>query len=93
MQLTRDYLISEGFETNHPEYVLCKMYKHSKSNPEWRVSIEENYIPFSNKLAFDIDCWKCDESGTIVKRASVHFAETSEELESVIKLCNIDVQH
>lgn len=91
MQLTRDYLIANGYSINHPDRVLVKFYKHSKAAPDWRVSIVEEYIPLTNKLAFNIDCWKCNNSGAIIKRASVHMAETVEELESVIKLCEINV--
>lgn len=90
MQLTRDYFTSRGFETNHPDYVLCKMYKHNTEGNEWRIMVEEEYIPLTNKLAYNINAWRCAETGAIIKRASVHMAEDSNELDTVIKLCGIE---
>lgn len=91
MQLSNEYLVAHGFGANHPDRVLKKYYKHSMTKPEWRLSVTEEYIPMTNKLAYNIDAWRCAESGAIIKRASIHMAETVEELEGVTKLCGIDV--
>lgn len=89
MELSKEYLLEHGYETNHPDHVLCRLYKSNNENPEWRVSVEQEYIPLSNKLAFNISCWRCNETGAIVKRAAVSLANTVEELDAVIALCGI----
>ena len=91
MELTKEYLLEHGYETNHPDRVLCRFYKTNNKNPEWRVSVEQEYLPLSNKLGFNINCWRCNETGAIIKRASVSYADTVEELNAVIQMCGIDI--
>lgn len=91
MELTKDYLINLGFETNHPEYTLNKWYKKSK-NPEWRVMVEQEYLPLSNVLSYNVSCWSCDDRGAIMKRASLSDVRTTEDLHEIINLCNIELK-
>lgn len=90
MELTKEYLLEHGYETNHPDRVLCRFYKTNNETPEWRVSVEQEYFPMSNKLTFNINCWKCNESSAIIKRSSISYATTVEELNNVIALCGIE---
>lgn len=89
-ELTNDYLIKHGFETNHPNRVLCHFYKTNNKNPEWRINIEQEYFPLSNRLVYNVNCWRCDEKGAIIKRSSVDYINTVEELNAVVSLCGID---
>lgn len=89
MELTNEILIKNGFADNHPERVLNKFYLHGK-NPEYRVNVETQYHTLSNKLGYSISCYKCDERGAIIKRASVSVTNSLEDLIDVMKLCEID---
>lgn len=89
MELTKEKLIEFGFETNHPEYALNKWYKKSK-NPEWRIMVEQEYLPLSNFLSYNVSCWLCNNKGAIIKRASLSDVRTVEDLQQLIYLCNID---
>lgn len=90
MELTKEYLIENGFETNHPDKVLNTWFKKNKvGEPEWRITVTQEYISLSNQLMFNVDCWKCGENGNIIKRSSVHMTNRIEELEAVIELCDI----
>ena len=91
MELTKDYLFEHGFDSNHPERVLCNIYKHHKENPEWQINISQESIPLSNKLTFNADCWRCGDNGAIIKRASLHMVNTVEELNAIVDLCGIDM--
>lgn len=90
--ITEQFLVDHGFETNHPDnVVLKKYYKVSKENPEWRVMVEQGYIPLTNKLTYNISCWKCNEQGAIIKRTSISNASTLDDLYSITKLCDITI--
>ena len=91
MELTKDYLLEHGFNSNHPERVLCNIYKYHKEKPEWRINISQEFIPLSNKLSFNIDCWRCGNNGAIIKRASLHMVNTVEELNAIVDLCGINI--
>lgn len=88
MELTKEKLIEMGFETNHPEHTLNKWYKKSQ-NPEWRIMVEQDYLPLSNVLTFNVSCWSCNDKGAIIKRSSLSDVRTTEDLEMIINLCNI----
>lgn len=89
MELTKEKLIESGFELDNPNCALNKWYAYSK-NPEWRIMINQDYLPLSNQLAYNVSCWSCNEKGAIVKRSSLSDVRTVEDLQEIIKLCNID---
>lgn len=90
MELTIDILTKNGFECNHPERPLGNFIFHGKEPTEFRIMAEQQYYPLSNVLGFQINCWKCDGRGAIVKRSSVGITQTVEDLQNVIDLCEID---
>ena len=51
MEVIKEYLLEHGYETDHPDRVLCRFYKTNNKNPEWRVSVEQEYLPLSNNLS------------------------------------------
>lgn len=89
MELTIDYLKEKGFTTNHPERVLAKYFKSGNTPTQWRINVEQNYLPQSNQLMFDVFCWTTNESGQIIKRSSVSHINTVEDLNAIIEICNI----
>lgn len=89
MVITNEILIKNGFETDHPERVLCKYKKHGK-NPEYLILIEQDYKSLSNELMYIVSCWITNDKGAIIKRSSLSNVKTIEELNDIIRLCNID---
>ena len=90
MELTKEVLIKNGFETDHPERVLGKYKRHTKS-PESMIIVEQEYKPYTNELTFNVNCWICEgNTSAITKRTSISYIKTIEDLNSIIKLCNID---
>ena len=92
MELTKEILIKNGFETDHPEKVLGKYKRHSKS-PESMIIIEQEYKPNTNELTFNVNCWISEgQNAAITRRTSMSYIKTIEDLNNIIKLCNIDFQ-
>ena len=92
MEITNEILINKGFKSDNPKNVLTTFYIMNKTKPEWRISLSRQYLPYSNKLTYNCDCWLCNDKGVIIKRASLSDVNTLEDLSSLIKLCNIDYQ-
>jgi len=90
MQLTKDILIKIGFQCDHPERPLCNFHLNSKTKPEYRIGISQQYKPFSNKLCYNVDCILCNDKGVIIKHSSLTDVETTEELQQLINLSKID---
>lgn len=92
MVLTLETLKDAGFLSNHPENVLAKYYLASPKTEscEWRIMIEQDYLPGTNVLNFNVNMWKTNERGAIVKRASLSDCKTTEDLNTLISLCEIN---
>lgn len=90
MELTREYLIENGYSTNHPEKVLCTFFKQSKNAPEWRITLTQHYDTHSNQIRFNIECWRNNEEGETVKRIDLTNVIDTYELEACIELCGIN---
>ena len=92
MELTEEALIKNGFDTDHPERVFCKFKRHTKS-PESMIIIEKEYKPQTNEITYNANCWICEGKGSaITRRTSISYIKTIEDLNNIIKLCNIDFQ-
>lgn len=88
MELTREILENLGFETSHPDYKLAK-YKQSGEN--WFACAEEAYVPTTNNIMFNVNAWRENEKGVIIKRAQVGFINTEEELLTILDFVGIEL--
>ena len=92
-EITEDFLKLNGFHTNHPERVIKKFYlSKTVDGCEFHVTAKQEYIVNTNKLYWNVDCWRADETGAIVKRSSVHYTNDVEELRKVMELCGIELE-
>ena len=88
-EITEDFLKLNGFDTNHPERAIKKFYlSKTVAGCEFHVTAIVN----TNKQFWNIDCWRADETGVIVKRSSVHYTNDVEELRKVMELCGIELE-
>lgn len=85
-----EFLERNGFQCNHPDYVMKKWSKNGVS-PEWRVSLEPVYTPMTNKLSYNVDCWRCNDKGAIIKRGSLSYVTDYEDVVRLCDICDIDV--
>ena len=92
MEITNDLLKEKGFKCDNPKNIFTTYYIINKEKPEWRISLSRQYLPYTNKLTYNCDCWLCNDKGIIIKRASLSNINTIENLNTLIKLCNIDYQ-
>ena len=90
MEITKELLIENGFKSNHPDYVITTFTLNNKIKPEWNISISKQYMPYTNKLTWNCDCWLCNDKGVIIKRGSLSDVNNTEDFNLLIKLCNID---
>lgn len=90
MEITKELLIENGFKSNHPDYVITTFTLNNKIKPEWNISISKQYMPYTNKLIWNCDCWLCNDKGVIIKRGSLSDVNNTEDFNLFIKLCNID---
>jgi len=90
MEITKELLIENGFKSNHPDYVITTFTLNNKIKPEWNISISKQYMPYTNKLTWNCDCWLCNDKGVIIKRGSLSDVNNTEDFNLFIKLCNID---
>lgn len=92
MELTKETLLNNGFETNHQERVLPTFYCYSAKGEAsaWRIQVTSEYLPLKNLVTYNCDIQKSDEKGAIIKRASLTDVRTSSDLNTLIALCGID---
>lgn len=91
-EITSELLISKGFKSNHPDYVITTFTLDNTIKPQWHISLSKQYLPYTNKLTWNCDCWLCNDKGVIVKRGSLSDVNNIEDFNNLIKLCNIDFQ-
>jgi len=91
MEITKELLLNNGFVSDHPDYVITTFKLHNHK-PEWDISISRQYMPYTNKLIYNCDCWLCNDKGVIIKRSSLSNIIDTEEFNTLVKLCNIDYQ-
>ena len=89
MELTKETISNIGFELDNHNCALSKWHLSSKGS-DWRIMIQEDYLPLSNELSYNVNCWYCNDRGAIIKRASLSDVKTTEDLQTIINLCNID---
>ena len=92
MEITKELLIENGFKSNHPDYVITTFILDNTIKPQWHISLSKQYLPYTNKLTWNCDCWLCNDKGVIIKRGSLSNINNTEDFNSLIKLCNIDFQ-
>ena len=92
MEITKELLISKGFKSNHPDFVVTTFTLNNKIKPEWNISLAKQYLPYTNKLTWNCDCWLCNDKGVIIKRASLSDVNETGDFNSLVKLCKIDFQ-
>jgi hypothetical protein len=88
-EITKEYLLEHGFTSDRPDDALCRFVKSPEDN-SYRIMVEHIFRSLDTNLTWAIDCWNCDEHGAIVRRANVMYTDSVEDLETVIKLTNID---
>lgn len=91
-EITSELLISKGFKSNHPDYVITTFTLDNTIKPQWHISLSKQYLPYTNKLTWNCDCWLCNDKGVIVKRGSLSDVNNIVDFNNLIKLCNIDFQ-
>ena len=91
-EITSELLVSKGFKSNHPDYVITTFTLDNTIKPQWHISLSKQYLPYTNKLTWNCDCWLCNDKGVIVKRGSLSDVNNIEDFNNLIKLCNIDFQ-
>ena len=87
MIITKEILEANGFTSNHPDYMLCKY--NIGSGTDWHITIEQKYYSSSNKLGWDVSMWNQCGTTTIQKRIQAGLLETIEDLNSLIRVCEI----
>lgn len=92
MEITKELLISKGFKSKTPDFVITTFTLNNEQKPIWNISLSKQYLPYTNKLTWNCDCWLCNDKGVIIKRASLSDVNEIEDFNSLIKLCNIDFQ-
>ena len=92
MEINKELLISKGFKSDHPNFAVTTFTLNNKIKPEWNISLSKQYLPYTNKLTWNCDCWLCNDKGVIIKRGSLSDINNVEDLNSLIKLCNIEFQ-
>ena len=91
-EITSELLVSKGFKSNHPDYVITTFTLDNTIKPQWHISLSKQYLPYTNKLTWNCDCWLCNDKGVIIKRGSLSDVNNIEDFNNLIKLCNIDFQ-
>lgn len=91
-EITSELLVSKGFKSNHPDYVITTFTLDNTIKPQWHISLSKQYLPYTNKLTWNCDCWLCNDKGVIVKRGSLSDVNNIVDFNNLIKLCNIDFQ-
>lgn len=91
-EITSELLVSKGFKSNHPDYVITTFTLDNTIKPQWHISLSKQYLPYTNKLTWNCDCWLCNDKGVIVKRGSLSDVNNIIDFNNLIKLCNIDFQ-
>lgn len=91
MEITKEFLKS-NFKCDNPDFLFPRYYKRGEK-PDWRISVEPGYIPGSNKIGYSVSSWRCDESGSIVKRCQAGYIKTTEELDLILKLTGNDKEN
>ena len=89
MELTNEILERNGFKCNHPER-LWRKYHLTGKNPEFNITAEQDYVPHTNVLGYNITCTRSNEQG-IAKKSTVSVISSVEDLQDCINLCGIKV--
>ena len=92
MEITKELLINKGFKSKYPDYTVTTFTLSSQNKPGWNISLSKQYLPYTNKLTWNCDCWLCNDKGIIIKSGSLSDINNIEDFNSLIKLCNIDFQ-
>lgn len=92
-EITKEFLESKGFFSNHPERALGKYHLNNPKDCdyEYHITATQEYKPSTNKLCWNIDCWRSEEGISISRRSSVHYITDVDDLKKCIDLCDIDV--
>lgn len=88
MILNREIILKIGFKTDHPERSLGN-YELNEFG-KYKIYIISQYKPMSNTIEFNCDCNKLNNNGIVVKRGYLSAIKTTEELQKIIDLCEID---
>lgn len=88
MKLNQDIILKIGFNTNHPERILGT-YELNKLG-SYKINIIVEFKPMISGITFNCDCNKLNSNGLIIKRAYLTNIETTEELQKLFELCEID---
>jgi hypothetical protein len=89
MNLTKEKLSELNFKCDNPDAIFPKYYKTGE-NPVWRISVDAGYVASTTEIAYSVSAWKCNETGAIVKRCQAGYIRTTEELELIKKIVEID---
>jgi len=92
MEITKELLINKGFISNHPDFAVTTFTLKNEQKPIWNISLSKQYLPYTNKLTWNCDCWLCNDKGLIIKKGALSDINNVEDFNSLIKLCNIDFQ-
>lgn len=90
MELTKDWLLDNGYTLKNPDCALPKFGKYGE-NGTYCIIVESEYHPQTNILGWCIHCWKEGKYHEIARRVSLSYADTVEELEACLKLCQLNV--
>lgn len=88
-EINKDYLLEHGFVSDRPDDALCRFTKSPEDN-SYRIMVERIFKPLDTNLTWAIDCWNCNEHGAIIRRTSMMYTDSVEDLENIIKLANIE---
>lgn len=86
----KEYL-ERNFKCDNPDVIFPKYYL-SGEKPEWRITVEEGYIPKSNEKGYSVCAWRCNDSGAITKRCQAGYIKTLDELKLIIKLTDLPIE-
>lgn len=88
MTLNKDILLKIGFNTNNPEITLGNFELNEFG--KYKIIVIAEFKPMVSGITFNCDCNKLNSNGLIIKRAYLSNIKTTEELQKLFELCEID---
>lgn len=88
MEITVEILKELGFEEKNPNVIFSRLQKLGK-DPDTFIGVSKEYQGKTRDVVWDVNCWRADETGAIIRRSSVSGIKSLEELKSCTDLCGI----
>jgi hypothetical protein len=88
MEITVEKLKELGFEEKNPNPVFSRLRKLGK-DPETYIGVSKEYQGKEREVVWEVNCWRADETGAIIRRSSVSGIRTFEDLKACTDLCGV----